>query len=538
MGRGWHVFDLDPTVTTLRHRALPAGEDLPEPRRCSVGTGAPGHAGRKRGDIQFRRVTAQHAGSGVWVHGHLSPGNGERGADLDQALDGIVATCDRLDHPRARALVRMDGEYGHVPWFTACRERGLPFVTRLNRPSLYDDPTVLARLRAATWYEVDDSGAGPQRAAADLGVLTLRPGRQTRRPDGSPYEPVEVRVVASIFPKHGEAKRGRTLDGWQVELFAVDLDADGWPAPEALTAYFGRGAEENRFAQEDRELGLDRIVSYHLPGQELATVVGLSLWTLRLARGFALETPPAVRPPQCLRHRRRDRRVPAAWPRDPGVVGRLDALDWDTLLARRPGWSYAPGTGELRCEDGRVLTLTTARTFGGRSSLVFRRPRGGCTPCEARPDCLASVDQHAVKHAEIAVPHDVATRLHQRLAIIRGKAEPPRHTDLEPVTERPGHRRVVDALFLPARARQRFDQVFRQATLHVVAHVPPTPARPRLVAVDVSDRQRRRKTWTQHVDRYALPYHAKLRIRVEGAPEFRQMLGDRQPAKTTLERSG
>jgi hypothetical protein len=35
LGGGWHCFDFDPTVTALRHRALPAGDDLPEPRRVS-----------------------------------------------------------------------------------------------------------------------------------------------------------------------------------------------------------------------------------------------------------------------------------------------------------------------------------------------------------------------------------------------------------------------------------------------------------------------------------------------------------------------
>ena len=48
----------------------------------------------------------------------------------------------------------------------------------------------------------------------------------------------------------------------QVELFAVDAPADAWPAPEAVAFYFGRAAEENLFSQEDREIGLDRILSY------------------------------------------------------------------------------------------------------------------------------------------------------------------------------------------------------------------------------------------------------------------------------------
>ena len=71
------------------------------------------------------------------------------------------------------------------------------------------------------------------------------------------------------------------------------MPADAWPAPEVVTAYYGRNSEENRFAQEDRELGLDRLISYRLPGQELATLVGLSVWNLGVVQGFELDRPPA-----------------------------------------------------------------------------------------------------------------------------------------------------------------------------------------------------------------------------------------------------
>ena len=151
----------------------------------------------------------QYSGSSAWIHAHQSLGNGEGVIDF---------------------------------------EREIPFITRLNRPKPYEDPDILARLRAAKWHLVPDSGAGPQRSAADLGILIVAPGERTRRPDGSRYDSVELRVVASIFPKTREAKRGRTLDGWQVELFAVDLPADAWPAPKAIAACFGRSAQENRFA--------------------------------------------------------------------------------------------------------------------------------------------------------------------------------------------------------------------------------------------------------------------------------------------------
>ena len=530
LGQGWHLFDLDPTVTTLRHRALPVDDDLPEPRRRSEDTAAPGYSGRKRGDVQFRRMTVEHMGSSVWVHAHLSPGNGEGMTDFELALDTVAQTCDRLEHPRSRALVRMDGEFGNVPWFTACRERGLPFITRLNRSKLYEDPEVLARLRAATWYRVPDSKSGPGRSATDLGVLRVPPGLRTRRPDGSAYEPVSVRVVASIFPKTGKAKRGRVLDGYQVELFAVDLSADAWPASDAVAAYYGRTAEENRFAQEDRELGLDRIISYHLPGQELATLVGLSLWNLRVVRGFKLAPPPADPPAQRPRCPQADDRVPERWPRDPVVQDTIAQLDWSLLPAKRPGWCWDAVTDELRCEQGRELTLTTVRPAEhakGRTGIIFMRPKGGCEDCLCRPRCLQSNRELASKHTEFSAPTPLAQRLRERLAVVRaGPGAPPA---IKPIDTDPGLAEIADSLFLPATARHSYRAVFRGATLKIEVERPlPEPPWPRLVAVDVADRQHRRLTWAQNVDRYALPAGTKVRVEVAGSSTLRRMLGERR----------
>lgn len=527
-GAGWHVFDLDPTVTTLRHRALPEDDDLPEPRRRSEETGAPGHSGRKRGDLQFRRVTVQHAGSGVWTHAHLSPGNGAGVADFDQALATVVSTCERLKAPRDRVLMRMDGEYGNVPWFASCRAHGLPFLTRLNRPKLYEDPSVLERLRQATWYRVPSSGCQPVRAATDLGEMTIPPGKKTRRPDGGTYEPVTMRVVATLFPKNGEAKRGTVLDGWQVELFATDLPADRWPAPEVIATYFGRAAEENRFAQEDREVGLDRILSYHLPGQELANLVGLTLWNLRLARGFALEPPPAVPPPQRARRAVIDERIPEYWPRDPVLINALKALDWPVLLATRPGWSFDPATGALHCDQGRILTLTSVRRAEhapGRTGIIFRRVAGGCEDCTSRLDCLRTERLRASKHVELAVPTELASPLAQRLALVRG----PGTTTIALIDAQPGPFAVQAALLLPAVARGLAADILTDATFHIEVVLPPQRApRPLLVAVDDADRQRRRKTWQENVDRYALPDDARVDVQLAAGPKLRALLGQDQ----------
>lgn len=525
-GGGWHVFDLDPTVRALRHRALPVDDAYPEALRRSEETGAPGYSGRKRGDIQFRRTDVQHAGAGLWVHAHLHRGNGDGVVDFAPALDDVAALLDRLAHPREQAFVRMDGEHGSVPYFTACRERGIPFITRLNKLNLLDDPEVLGLMRSATWYEVPDSLCGPTRSAADLGVLTVHPDPRTRKPDGSKYEPISVRVVACIFPRKSKAKRGRLLDGRQVELFAVDLPADAWPAPEAIAAYFGRSGDENRFAQEDREVGLDRILSYHLPGQEFATLVGLFLLNYRTARGFELETPPAVRPAPQLRRPVVDEEVPAAWPRDPVVTKLLDELDWPSMLSGRPGWRWKQGT--LWCPDGRELALTTVRpTAPGsdRTAIVFCRPYGGCTVCPIQETCLRSSRVLVEKHTSFTVSSVVANQLRERLAFVRGKTEHPAPLELGPVEGDAGLHKVLTALFLPREARRRFSEVFDHAELRIEVELPESDGPgPRLVARDEAGRQKRRLSWEERNQRNRLPDDAVVRLEATGCAELAELI--------------
>jgi len=529
-GVGWHVFDFDPTVTTLRHRALPVGDDLPAARRRSEALARPGHAGRKRGDVQYRSCILQHKGSSVWVHAHASPGNGDVIGDLGRALDALLETCLRLGIALAQTLVRADGEYGNIAGIWAFKERGLHFVTRLNRPSLFDDPAVLERLRTGTWHYVPDSCSGPRRSAIDLGVFTLPPSPSVKRPNGQPYAPVTVRVVASRYPRDGKANRGRVLDGWQVELFAVDVDAEAWPASDCVAQFFGRASQENRFAQEDRELGLDRIVSYTLAGQELAMLVGLSLWNLRLARGAALNPPPAVRPPLQPRELCVDDRALPSWPRDPVVARLLGKLEWSNLLATRPGWAFEASAGVLCCPDGRPLTLTTVERSAPDKDVaraIFYRPSRGCEQCSARPACFQSARPSAAKHTSVTVPNELAEPLRQRLMRLRGEdPSPPRYV-IEPITAEAGRLSVADPLFLPARARQDFQALFHRTTLHVeVTRAPAAPARPRLVATDVADRQRRRKTFAQNVARYALAEGDRVHLRVQASDEVRRWLGE------------
>lgn len=573
-GEGWHVFDFDPTVTTLRHRALPVGDDLPEARRRSAETAEAGYSGRKRGDVQFRRATIQHAGSGLWLGAELRPGNGERRVELRAALTTISSTCRRLGVPLGRALLRMDGEFGSVPYFAVCREQGVPFITRLNRLELLDDPAVRRRLVEGTWTLVADDRSGVRRSAMDLGTVTVSPGRDTLRDDGSPYEPVHVRVVVSRYPRNGEAEHGRVIEGWQYELFAVDVPAEAWPAEEAVAAYFGRCGQENRFAQEDRELGLDRILSYHLPGQELATLVGLMVWNQRVARGFELAAPPDAKPALVARNAEIDTRPvpPATLPeQEPGsaapppasapatpparppreeVARRLSALDWELLLAKRPNWAYDQDTGVLHCPEGKVLSLTCIDVprLGGLR-FIFRGAVGACEVCPRRPGCFTSEVARRPKMVNFTV---------DRVALGEGasgdsspnppsipcpSAPRPRHNarrnerihldDHSPLTPAsPGMNSVHTPRFLPAEARRQLHRGALGLTVFVKVALPDPPIpHPALLARSVAHRQHRRCTWQEHLDRYALPAGSRVSLTVAGSPGLARILGS-SPARS------
>ena len=473
LGQPWHVLHYDPTKTVLRQRALPTGGDLAPAHRRAATLAAPGYTGRKRGEVVVLRPTLQHAGSSLWLHMSLAPGNGNQREALRQACAAAAACGDRLGHPRSRLLFVADGEFGHVPGYAEIRAAGMAAITRLNRPELLDQEDIREHMATNPWYFVPDSGSGPRRSAMDLGVVTVRPGKETVQDDGTPYEPTAVRVVVSRYPREGKANHGRVIDGWQYELFvAMDVPPEAWSAPDVIATFYQRSGQENRFRQEDRELCLDRILSYHLGGQELANLIGLTVWNLRVMLGFQMNPLPATRVSASPRAMEVDLRpvptsdtrassdqattldasaVPTSCSAAPDANGlsaepgppRVDELDaeglteappteaseldeprdavaaltaalakedWEHILARRPGWSFDRSWGALRCPAGQLLTLccVSPGCASGSAPFMFRASAGACTGCLLRDGCLASVRPTAVKLTSVAVPSTTA----------------------------------------------------------------------------------------------------------------------------------
>ena len=247
VGRPWQVFHFDPTVPALRQRALPAREGLPEGERRAAAIGQAGKSGRKRGEVVFTRSVLQHAGTGLWFDMRVEPGHGDQRHQLDSALDAVVHVCGGIGHPVEFALTCADGQWGGIPSIAAFRERNTRFVTRCSRYSLLETPEVRRALRHAAWTLVPDSGSGPQRGCADAGWVWLEPGDETRRADGSDYQPERVRLVVTRYPRPEDARksgRGRVIDGVAYELFITDLDEEGWPAADVCATYFGRCGQE------------------------------------------------------------------------------------------------------------------------------------------------------------------------------------------------------------------------------------------------------------------------------------------------------
>lgn len=589
LGQPWHVFDFDPSITAFCHRDLPPETvDRPAGARRTSALAAPGYAGRKRGDVVFGRAIVAHAGAGTWVHGHVSPGPGEARADLQRGIDAIVGLLSRLGVAPQASVTRLDGAYGGVPAMTAMQSAGLPFVTRASQ-QLVPMPQVQARLQSAIWEFVPGAEVEGMRSVAELGMVTLMPADKTLRDDGTPYTPVTVRAVVSRIPKTGDAGRGVVIGHWQYEVFLTTLAADAWPAAEVVALYHGRSTCENRYAQEDREMQLDRTFSFEHGGQELATVLGMMVWNIQIMRSFGLNPPPAESRVLAPRRAQVDER-PCVWPTPEvealptapaleqaplpavpppeqavttaraEVADLVASLPWARMLADRPGWTWDAQRASLRCPDGQPLHLSCVRLgerAHGKAAAYFSSGQGACRECPVRDACFISRTHKATKQTNVTVEADVGARLlHLLQQLPRARASRPRtvlkqapqparppspprggHV-LAPETfpPSPGPWKATGPSFLPAAARQLWRELQRRVRFHLAVDMPP-PAAPSHPLVADSPRARRhaRMSWPERAGCHALPPDAKIRLHAIGRRDDVTELLGRRPARRAQE---
>jgi hypothetical protein len=112
LGGQWLLMDVDGTKQAARQRALPATEDLPPAHRRFDQVCAPGHLGRKRGEVVRTRTTILQAHTHQFLGTFGNPGNGQYRQELKRARAVIATYAHALSFPLSHVVIRLDGLYG------------------------------------------------------------------------------------------------------------------------------------------------------------------------------------------------------------------------------------------------------------------------------------------------------------------------------------------------------------------------------------------------------------------------------------------
>lgn len=574
-GQGWHMLDFDPTVTVFRQRALPRGDDLPEARRRKAAIAAPGYSGRKRGKVQVNRALLQHAGTSQWLGMWMAPGNGEGVRDLERAAKTAHAWAIQAGiSPRATVL-RFDGGVSSADAIQVCRDTGVCYLTRWAGYELLQRSGVAEHLEAARWSVVPDSLSGPRREAAELGQVTLR--------ESSSGGLLKSRMVVSRFPssfRRGGA--GKVSGAWHYELFITDLPADSWPAGDTVSAYYGRCGQENRFLQEDRELGLDRTFSNHSAGQQFATLVGLFLWNLRVSLGFAAQglsthdvprmssqtlphpepvpqpqhalvcEPPAEvtvedHPPSPESASRADPLSPTSRVRKiiltvavrAMLMGLFSPAVWASKLTRLPGWRWCSTENTLFCPDGKPTSLYSVQTSEGRTVVIFRGIRALCGSCAQRSLCskstskgfqkevwftfrsgeLPALDAHLDPNNSVGLACGPPRMKRPKPTLVLAATTP----DAATATQSPCH--VRPPMLIPTTLRKAADALLALNEVRVRVDLGAPAQKPHPAIAETSARrQQRRATWSERLRINALPADSTVEIQLRGNGQTEKIL--------------
>jgi hypothetical protein len=533
------VFAFDPVRIGIRHRGLPDGADLPPPNRRTRRLGAPGRTGRKRGEVVSSAGVLEDLGSTAVLDVQLSPGNGDVRQMFARAIEAVLATLSSLQESLADAILLADGEFGSVPYLSMCTEAGLAAITRSSRYELLDDPAIWTRLREARWERVEDSRSGPVRYAAEVGTVLIPPNADTRRDDGSPYSPVEVRLVVSRYSAaQGSRGCGRLIDGFRYELFvSIGVSPSSFPAPDVVALFYARCGQECSFQQQQRDLAIQRVHSTNPGGQLFAWVVALFVWNLRLRVGMELSPPLPARsapsprrstpadPPELPTHLLADASAetdqpepapttPSPAPDATAQPPDLDALDvalaqvnWSHWLRRRRGCSWDPVQRSLVTAEGLRFRFTSVEWCGHRAKLRF-------------------IGVGHKKQATVAVPPHLA----RAIAAAQGRLTPAPGED-HGEERAPDSRALSTRLIAPATDDERppysvgWPELLRANARKVLSKLaddveiavrlprsrPARPAHP-LVEPLRARRQHRRLTWDERLARHAAPGRPKIRV--------------------------
>ena len=273
------LFDADGTRSAVRQRALAEDETRPPPvRRVSATAAAPGHTGRKRGEIVRTRMTVQQRHTSEWLGTFGEPGNGDANGMLERVCLAVRGYLDARALPASLGVVRLDGEHGWLHRIARITGHGLGYLVRCCDYKILKDPAICAALTAGAIARTTHEDTGVERELFDLPAYawtTLR------------HETQVTRLVIARRRSSPDRKPsiGKHVGEWIYELIATDRPASQWDAAQVFALYLERGAFERTLGEEDQELPTDRWVSYQENGEEMWQILCQFLWNLRLRVG-------------------------------------------------------------------------------------------------------------------------------------------------------------------------------------------------------------------------------------------------------------
>lgn len=429
LGGQWLLMDVDGTKQAARQRALPATPDLPPAHRRFDRVCAPGHLGRKRGEVARTRTTILQAHTHQWLGTFGNPGNGHYRQELKRTRSVIATYAHTLSFPLSRVIIRLDGLYGDAAPLADVlandpdggTERPA-VVVRGKAYHLIEQPAIQQRLKLPPDQVTVHPESGASRALYDCEQIQLTPTGPAMRmllathPTGSSRPPI-----------------GKVREGTVYEQFFTTLPSSAFTPADVLDLYVHRGSFETVLADEDKEQAVDRWVSRTQWGQEFWQIISQWIWNLRLELGqqaqattmrvtdlaYSLvqepptpppddDPPPDGTPPPV---------PPGTAPQAPEPAPILDAsvspvaplteapnaLDWQTSYGppqwARPSFTHGfPGSafvpqpdGTLRCPAGHPLFVQERRPERNGSLRVLYAARiGHCRPCPLRAQCQES----------------------------------------------------------------------------------------------------------------------------------------------------
>src|SRR5260221_6748910 len=321
-------------------------------------------------DLDIRRTTILQAHTHQFLGTFGNPGNGEYRAELRRAVTAMQSYLQAHSHPEARALLRLDGQYGTGAVLADLA--GLPFVMRGKDYQMMKRAEVQARLKLPPDQHLTHPESGMVRALYDCPDLALGP------------EGMRCRLVVATHPAGATKSRiGVTRSGVVYELFLTALPQKAFTASDVVALDLHRGAFENALGDEDPGQDPDRWVSHTANGQEAWQLISQWVWNLRLELGHQLHPDPVrttefapAAPP-----------VPAHTVPASGYAPPQAGLSWKAGRFSGQDFALQPD-GTLRCPANQSLVAhERRREADGSLRVVYAASIRSCRPCPLREQC-------------------------------------------------------------------------------------------------------------------------------------------------------